>query len=126
MILLHEILGKYLGPFHLGRRLIGAKNGNAFFLAYIGNAFCQRYFGTYNDHVYAFFYGKIGNAVQFFHPDGHTFCYRSYGIAARQGIQFVYARTLGQFPSQGMFTATAANNGYVHQSAAPFSTCSDR
>ena len=95
MILFHEILGEYLGAFHLGCCLIGAKNGNPLFLAHVSNAFCQGDFRTYDDHVYAFFYSKISNTVQFFYPDGHTFRHVCHGITAGQGIQLFYAWALG-------------------------------
>ena len=95
MVLLHEILGEYLGAFHLGRCLVGAKDGNALFLAHVGNAFRQWDFRPDDDHVYAFFCGKISNAVQFFYSDGHTFRHVCHGITAGQGIQLFYARALG-------------------------------
>ena len=98
MVFLHEVLGEDLRPFHLGSGLVGTKDSQTLGLSQVGKAFGQGDFRADDEHVDAFFLGIVRDGVQVGQGDVDALGDFTHSGTARDGVEFIDTRALGQFP----------------------------
>jgi hypothetical protein len=117
-VALHEGLGEGLGAFQLGSRPGGTKDLQAVGAEFIDHAGCQRCLRANHGQPDLFLLRPFAQGHHV--GDGQVF-----QLAASQGRAAIawgnkHLRRLGrlrQFPRQGVFAATAADDKYLHSSA---------
>ena len=108
----HEAFGKLLAAFQLGTFGGGADDGDMLCGGVFGeavvDAFYQRVFGAYHNHVYVLFQGEGFQGGEVGCLDGYVLAYRTGAGVTGGDKKFLYFRALGNLPCQGVL-ATAAS-----------------
>lgn len=110
-----EILGEGLGAFQLGRALGWAEAVQAAAAEQVDHTDNQRCFRADDGQVDVFL-GEVGQLLQGAHVDGDVLALGFNGGTgvARGNEDFLDAWVLGDFPGQGVLTATAADDQNFH------------
>ena len=118
-IFLHQVLGKDLAAFDLGRRGSGAEAGNALLIQSVHRPQHQGVVRGNHGVVHLLLQGEGHNGRDILGPDGDALRVRGDAAIAGQGKNLFHFRVLFQLFDDGVFTAAAADHEKLH-SLSPF------
>ena len=81
-----------------------------------------RYKGCFRPHygqVDGMRFGPLGQTFKIGHIHGNAFCQSHHPRTARNRIELLHLRTLGEFPNNCMFAAATADDEYIHTNRPP-------